>query len=495
MNILALIAFIAFGLALCFAVGVTVFWRSERTRAEEIAKDLREAREKIEAEETSVRAALENKIKAETELQETRKSLIQINSKLEEAYSERNAALLQREEADKKAALREQHVEEMKKRMADWESAQAKMQTSTQAVLFDAAKQLSDKLFSDHKKEAEENRKQHEESFRKTTDSLTQNLKVINETVASLNTQVKETRERSDVVWQALTNPSGAGQFSEIGLENTLKEFGLEPGRDFVIQKTVQSHDGGARLRPDAIVFLPGDRILAIDSKASKHLLEVSAAKTNEEEQIALKQLASRMRQHLRDLTSKDYGRAIQSTYEQTGHKGRIRSTVNMMFIPSESIVERIKSVDRSVLTDSISGNVLIAGPTTLAGLLGLAKNDIETQRQEENHESIIRASQQLVESVGTLISHTSQVGKGIQSAAKSYRQMVNSINGRLLPRAKKLTSLGVKGSMKAPLPRNLPAFEVIVHDHENLIEGEAEEVAGDEKESPQNINKLIQNK
>ena len=61
----------------------------------------------------------------------------------------------------------------------------------------------------------------------------------------------------------------------ETVLENTLKSFGLTAGIDFVLQQTFGSEDG-SRLRPDAIVFLPADSVLVIDSKASKFLLELA---------------------------------------------------------------------------------------------------------------------------------------------------------------------------------------------------------------------------
>ena len=76
---------------------------------------------------------------------------------------------------------------------------------------------------------------------------------------------------------RALTNPGGAGQMSEIGLENALKNLGLERGRDYVIQPHVTGEEGSA-LRPDAMVFLPNDMVMVIDSKASKHIIDLAGA-------------------------------------------------------------------------------------------------------------------------------------------------------------------------------------------------------------------------
>ncbi len=55
-------------------------------------------------------------------------------------------------------------------------------------------------------------------------------------------------------------------------------------------------------------------------------------------------------------------------------------------------------------------------------------------------------------------------------------------MNGRLLPRARKLVGLGVKPDKG--LPANLPAYTVMSQEGDQLIEGEAEEVA-DEPAAP----------
>ena len=48
-------------------------------------------------------------------------------------------------------------------------------------------------------------------------------------------------------------------------------------------------------------------------------------------------------------------------------------------------------------------------------------------------------------------------------------------MNGRLLPRARKLAALGVPAGKT--LPANLPAYAVMSQEGDQLIEGEAEEV------------------
>ena len=164
-----------------------------------------------------------------------------------------------RSEAEKRAALALQRVETMERQMADWEKTKAETIEAAKAAALASTREMSSKLLEDHKRESESANKVAEERVKKTTEDLQKHFNDVVKSVASLKDQVSESRERVETVWRALSNPGGAGYFAEIGLENTLKSFGLEAGRDFAMQYTISGDAEGKRLRPDAVVFLPGD--------------------------------------------------------------------------------------------------------------------------------------------------------------------------------------------------------------------------------------------
>ena len=58
------------------------------------------------------------------------------------------------------------------------------------------------------------------------------------------------------------------GDWGEMILEKTLEESGLRKGQDYELQKSFRDKDGKL-LIPDAIIYLPGDRNIIIDSKVS----------------------------------------------------------------------------------------------------------------------------------------------------------------------------------------------------------------------------------
>jgi len=98
------------------------------------------------------------------------------------------------------------------------------------------------------------------------------------------------------------------------------------------------------RLRPDAVVFLPSESVLVIDSKASKILLEPAEAEDAEkEEEQAYTNLASTTKQHLKALEGKDYRGAIVSSYKGSGRETEIRRIISVMYLPNEGALEKLK--------------------------------------------------------------------------------------------------------------------------------------------------------
>ena len=220
---------------------------------------------------------LEQKSVAVTELHEAQKKYIVLLNERETYLRAKDEAVKGRMEAEKKLELIAQKMQEVEKRMHDWELQRTESLKAAKASILEAGGQLSSKLLEDHKREAETAKKQAEAAAKKASEELLEKMLTITNKVASLNDQNVETKERMATVWRALSSPGGSGFLAEVGLENSLKNLGLEPMRDFVMQYAINSGEVGS-LRPDAVIFLPQDMIMVIDSKASKFLLEIAEA-------------------------------------------------------------------------------------------------------------------------------------------------------------------------------------------------------------------------
>ena len=197
--------------------------------------------------------AMETAARADSDGMGTKLRLEELRTELGEAKEALDIAQRSLANAEKTAALERQSREEIQKRMGDWEKAQSDHMKHAQAAVAKTAADVSSKLLTDHKRESEAAKKEAEERIKKSTEELSKNFLNVTKTLASLNNQVSENRQTVDTVWKALSSPGGAGYYSQIGLENTLKNFGLERGRDFNMEHSFDDAQESKRLRPDAV--------------------------------------------------------------------------------------------------------------------------------------------------------------------------------------------------------------------------------------------------
>jgi DNA recombination protein RmuC len=380
------------------------------------------------------------------------------------------------QEAETEGALARQDGAAMRARIADWEATKAEFLKSTQAGVLETAQQISSKLIADHRRETQEAKQQAAAETEKVAATLTAEVKTLADGVSQLKGQLGEKSAVLDTVWRALSSPGGAGYFAEVGLANTLKSFGLMAERDFVLQATLM--DGEAqRKRPDALVFLPADSVLVIDAKASKYLIEMARAAGTERAAEAERNLARTMNQHLKDLTDRDYRSAVQASYRKAGKAGEIARLLTVMYLPNEAALEKLGQADPDYMRKAAQAQILLAGPAGLASIIGFASVEVSLMRQIENQERIVAAAQRLLESLATAMSYAGSVGKGIRGAADAFAKLSASLNGRVLPRARELTRLGLRPNK--PVPANLAGFQVLDLDADT-IDGEIAEIVED---------------
>lgn len=385
-----------------------------------------------------------------------------------------DAATEARIDAERRVAGMEAQLAAAERSLAEFEQSKQETIAQARAAALDSAHKLSSQLIEDHRRETAESRRAGEEQVRQLTEQLVRQVDDIGKAVGALHGQVQEKGRVLDTVWRSLSSPGGAGQLAEIGLANTLRGFGLEAGRDYLLQVTTADEVTGQRLRPDALVFLPGNGAIVIDCKASKYLVEIAAAETGEAEDAAYANLARTMNQHLRALADKNYRSAVQAAW-RNGRSGDPVRVISLMFLPNEGAVEKLCRADPSFLEKARAAEIIPAGPAALHCALMLAASEIRTERQIENQQRIVEGTQRLIESIIDALSHANRVGVGIRTAADNFAKFSGSVNQRLLPRMRKIAALGVKPS-KA-VPGNLPTYAVNTIESDQLIEGEAEEV------------------
>tara|TARA_B100000686_G_scaffold312894_1_gene357790 strand:+ start:430 stop:1860 length:1431 start_codon:yes stop_codon:yes gene_type:complete len=430
--------------------------------------ELLEARNKISALQAAATDEARRTAESDARLQE-------IRQQFQHAAAERDRLREVEKDLVAKVEVQRKEIELQNVKLKDWGEVQQKFMDSANAALAESATKLSSKLLEDHKREATAAKEDSEKRVKNATEELFKQFETVSNSVASLTDRVGRNDNMVETVQKALSSPGGVGQFAEIGLENSLKSFGLQSGRDFVIQQTLEA-DEGHSVRPDAVVFLPSDSVLVIDCKASKFLFDLASAKEEEEKETASENLRRTMRMHLRTLCSRDYESAIQADYRRTGKANQIRRTLNIMYLPNEGAIEKISEIDPGFAADAAKKRITVVGPTGLLAIIAFARIDIDLGQQAENQEKIVDATRILLERTAIMLEHAGRVGRGLKTASSNYGKWLASINGSLLPATRSLEKLGVRTGAKR-LPNQLPSFQVIDNEADALIEGEAEEV------------------
>ncbi len=271
-------------------------------------------------------------------------------------------------------------------------------------------------------------------------------LQVLNKANAELGQQTSLLRDGQEKIQREAGNLAGAlrssqtvGLWGEMNLRRVVEAAGMTSGRDFSEQVSVDTENG--RLRPDMIVHLPAGRDIVVDSKVSlSAYLEAYDAADENARREKLKEHARHVRAHMEKLASKEYARQFERAPEFT-----------VLFIPGDAFFSAAIQFDPALFEDSIQRGVMLATPTTLVPLLITVAHGWRQAEIEENARKISQEGQRLYERAAKVFEYLDEVGAQLSRAMESYNKAVVSINGRLLPSARKLKELSAATAEEIP--------------------------------------------
>lgn len=427
----------------------------ERLRGEtrELGLELASRRSHGEAAQRALEDLKERLALAQEELQGLRERSARLEAEKKELFG----AL----EAERRAhAARLEELERMGREMEEKFSALATEVLGRNSETF---LKLVSERFENHRHEAEqalEARKREIESLlkplRETLDKFEHRVgeiekaregayRAVLEQVRML-AQSHEKLERSAAgLVQALRRPQVRGRWGEYQLRNVVELAGMSEHVDFVLQPQTGTAD--LRLRPDAVVRLPGGKTVVVDAKTPLDAyLEAVEAESEEQRQLALDRHARQLRQHVQLLAAKEYWRQLSEAPDFV-----------VMFVPGEAFYAAALERDPTLFEDALRRRVLVATPTTFVALMKAIAYGWQQEKIAESAEKVATAGRELHSRLRVFLEHVDKLGRALGSAIEQFNRAVGSLEGRVLPQARRLEELGV-----TPQGENLPRLEPV---------------------------------
>ena len=262
----------------------------------------------------------------------------------------------------------------------------------------------------------------------------------------------EEVRREAQRLGNSLTNaPKARGRWGERALQNVLEHCGLSKHTDFELERSTDTDDG--KLRPDAVVHVPGQKKLVIDAKVSLNAYQAAFEAEDEPERLRHMDLhAKSMRSHVQTLGSKSY----QSQFEDA-------PDYVVMFVPGEHFVAAALEHDPELWDFAFSNKVLLATPTNL---VAIARTVAQVWRQDQmasEAKEIGRMGAELYKRLEVSARHLRKVGGGLQTAVQSYNSFVGSFERNVLSSGRRMAEKGIEISKEiedVPLVEETTRYE-----------------------------------
>ena len=242
--------------------------------------------------------------------------------------------------------------------------------------------------------------------------------------------------------------PKARGRWGEQQLKNVLEQCGLAEHTDFVTEHSINTEDG--RLRPDAIVRVPGNKQLVIDAKVSLNAYQDAFEADDEVLRKAhLDQHAASMRNHIKTLGEKSY----QSQFENA-------PDYVLMFVPGEHFIAAALEHDSTLWDYAFERRVLLASPTNL---VAIARTIAQVWQQEglaKEAREIGKLASDLYDSLGKTQDDLLKTGVHLGRAVNSFNDFARTYEGNVMSRARRLTEKHIKIG-KREITEEVPLVEV----------------------------------
>ena len=235
------------------------------------------------------------------------------------------------------------------------------------------------------------------------------------------------------------------GTWGEVILERVLEKSGLEKGREYEVQVNLKNEQG-QRFQPDVVVHLPEGKDVIIDSKVSLVSYErYCSAEPGPQQQEALKAHIQSLRQHVKQLSEKDY---------QNLENVRTLDFV-LLFVPVEAAFTLAVQQDNEIFSNAFDKNIVLVAPSTLLATLRTIQNIWRYEQQNKNAQEIAGKAGALYDKFVNFVTDLEDIGGKLDSVQAVYAKAHNKLisgKGNLVTRAENMRELGARVTKSLPV-------------------------------------------
>lgn len=283
--------------------------------------------------------------------------------------------------------------------------------------------------------------KSFEEKVEKTYTAEAAERNTLKGVVEQLMEQSRHIKDEANSLTRALRGDSKKqGNWGEVILERVLERSGLTKDQEYHLQASLLDEEG-RRMQPDAIIHLPDDKHLVVDSKVSLVAYEkwVNAELEEEKEQFARQHIIS-VENHVKGLATKNY----QELYQINS------PDFVLLFMPIESAFSMSVTYKSELFSDAWDRRVVIVSPSTLLATLRTIASIWKQERQTRNVLDIAKEAGALYDKFVGFLTDMDRVGAQLENAQKAHteaRKKLGSGAGNVIKRVENLKKLGAKAS------------------------------------------------
>lgn len=250
--------------------------------------------------------------------------------------------------------------------------------------------------------------------------------------------QEKVSTEAAKLVNSLRNAPKSRGRWGEQQLKNVLETCGLSEHTDFETEVSIAAEEGG-RLRPDAIVRVPGGRSLVIDAKVSLNAYQDAFGEVDEQERAKRLDLhAASIRSHINGLAGKAYWSQFDDAPDYV-----------IMFIPGEHFLSAALEHDNNLWNYAFEKRVLLATPTNLVAIARTVSAVWRQEKMAKQAVEIGKLGKEMHDRLAKVADDLRKVGNGLNSAVNNFNSFSNSFNGRLMVTGRKFLALNIESGQR----------------------------------------------